>query len=93
MSGLSIGNFITFGTHFYFLGYKTLCNIDEKYKMNVFGLTMSLNRLIEFRDAFDFTEADLKKVTIMPLADPYSAAIAVNKCMMSLYRCVYIFNS
>ena len=63
MSGLSIGNFITFGTHFYFSGYKTLCNIDidEKYKMNVFGLTMSLNRLIEFRDAFDFTEADLKK--------------------------------
>ena len=59
--------------------------IDDARRQNVFGLMMSLNMLIEFGDAFDFTGADLtewcrqvgfKKVEIMPLAGPASAAIA-----------------
>ena len=46
---------------------------------------MSLNMLIEFGDAFDFTGADFvewctqvgfKKVEIVPLAGPTSAAVA-----------------
>ncbi|QBZ97667.1 methyltransferase [Flavobacterium sangjuense] len=60
--------------------------IDDERKKNVFGLSMSLNMLIEFGVAFDFTGADFeswvkeagfKKVTIMPLAGPASAAIAI----------------
>jgi hypothetical protein len=52
---------------------------------NVFGLMMSLNMLIEFGDAFDFTGNDYRlwceaagftKVEILPLAGPASAAIA-----------------
>ena len=59
--------------------------IDDARRQNVFGLMMSLNMLIEFGDAFDFTGADVtdwckqvgfKKVEIMPLAGPASAAIA-----------------
>ena len=59
--------------------------IDDARRQNVFGLMMSLNMLIEFGDAFDFTGADLTdwckkvgftKVEIMPLAGPASAAIA-----------------
>jgi hypothetical protein len=46
---------------------------------------MSLNMLIEFGDAFDFTgrdftrwctEVDFSKVDVLPLAGPTSAAIA-----------------
>lgn len=59
--------------------------IDDARRHNVFGLMMSLNMLIEFGDAFDFTGADFTgwckkvgftKVEIMPLAGPASVAIA-----------------
>jgi predicted O-methyltransferase YrrM len=59
--------------------------IDNERRENAFGLLMSLNMLIEFGDAFDFTGTDLirwctqvgfQKVDIMPLAGPTSAAIA-----------------
>jgi predicted O-methyltransferase YrrM len=59
--------------------------IDDERRRNAFGLLMSLNMLIEFGDAFDFTGADLvewctqvgfQKVEIVPLAGPTSAAVA-----------------
>jgi len=59
--------------------------IDDDRRENVFGLMMSLNMLIEFGDAFDFTGADFRgwceqtgfrSVQILPLAGPSSAAIA-----------------
>jgi predicted O-methyltransferase YrrM len=59
--------------------------IDDERRENVFGLMMSLNMLIEFGDAFDFTGEDyrgwceavgFKKVEVLPLAGPASAAIA-----------------
>src|SRR5438445_7130123 len=59
--------------------------IDDDRRENVFGLMMSLNMLIEFGDAFDFTGEDYRgwcedagftKVEILPLAGPASAAIA-----------------
>lgn len=59
--------------------------IDDARRENAFGLLMSLNMLIEFGDAFDFTGADFagwcrevgfKDVQIVPLAGPTSAAIA-----------------
>ncbi|NIP32063.1 MAG: methyltransferase [Candidatus Dadabacteria bacterium] len=59
--------------------------IDDERRENVFGLMMSLNMLIEFGEAFDFTGADyakwckeigFKKIEIMPLGGPASAAIA-----------------
>ena len=59
--------------------------IDDARRQNVFGLLMSLNMLIEFGDAFDFTGADLtrwckevgfKSVEVVPLAGPTSAGIA-----------------
>jgi SAM-dependent methyltransferase len=59
--------------------------IDDERRANVFGLMMSLNMLIEFGDAFDFTGADFRKwcqqagfreVEVLPLAGPASAAIA-----------------
>jgi precorrin-6B methylase 2 len=59
--------------------------IDDARRANVFGLMMSLNMLIEFGDAFDFTGADLtrwcteagfKSVEIVPLVGPTSAGIA-----------------
>ena len=59
--------------------------IDDDRRKNVFGLMMSLNMLIEFGDAFDFTGADFagwckhvgfSKVEIIPLAGPASAAVA-----------------
>ena len=58
--------------------------IDDERRENVFGLMMSLN-MIEFGDAFDFTGEDyrgwceavgFKKVEVLPLAGPASAAIA-----------------
>src|SRR5207244_10509447 len=35
--------------------------IDDERRENVFGLLMSLNMLIEFGDAFDFSGADFRK--------------------------------
>ena len=59
--------------------------IDDARRENVFGLMMSLNMLIEFGDAFDFTgndfakwckEVGFKEISIVPLAGPASAGIA-----------------
>jgi hypothetical protein len=59
--------------------------IDDERRRNAFGLLMSLNMLIEFGDAFDFTGADFtgwcreagfSRCEIIPLAGPASAAIA-----------------
>ena len=59
--------------------------IDDERRQNAFGLLMSLNMLIEFGDAFDFTGADFagwcreagfKRIEVLPLAGPASAAIA-----------------
>jgi hypothetical protein len=59
--------------------------IDDARRENVFGLLMSLNMLIEFGEAFDFSGADFRewcgqvgfrKVEILRLAGPCSAAIA-----------------
>jgi len=59
--------------------------IDDARRENVFGLLMSLNMLIEFGDAFDYTgenfrewcsEAGFKRFEIVGLAGPTSAAVA-----------------
>jgi predicted O-methyltransferase YrrM len=59
--------------------------IDDPRRENAFGLMMSLNMLIEFGDAFDYTGADFagwcrevgfRDVEILPLAGPASAGIA-----------------
>jgi hypothetical protein len=59
--------------------------IDDARRENAFGLLMSLNMLIEFGGAFDFTGADFagwckevgfKEIDVLPLAGPASAAIA-----------------
>jgi O-methyltransferase domain/Dimerisation domain len=59
--------------------------IDDARRNNVFGLLMSLNMLIEFGDAFDFTGGDFarwctdvgfERVEVLPLAGPTSAGIA-----------------
>lgn len=59
--------------------------IDDARRENAFGLMMSLNMLIEFGDAFDFTAADFngwcreagfKKTEVIPLAGPASAGVA-----------------
>jgi hypothetical protein len=59
--------------------------IDDARRENAFGLMMSLNMLIEFGDAFDFTgdnfagwcrEAGFREVEILPLTGPASAGIA-----------------
>jgi len=59
--------------------------IDDARRENVQGLLMSLNMLIEFGDAFDFTGADFEKwcrevgfarCEVLHLAGPSSAAIA-----------------
>jgi hypothetical protein len=59
--------------------------IDNARRENVFGLLMSLNMLIEFGDAFDYSAADFKKwcreigfkrFEVLHLAGPSSAAIA-----------------
>ncbi|MFO1090342.1 MAG: methyltransferase [Hyphomicrobiales bacterium] len=66
-----------------FVAIETL--IDDARRENAMGLLMSLNMLIEFGDAFDYTGADFarwcrdagfRKVEIMPLVGPSSAAIA-----------------
>ena len=59
--------------------------IDDGRRENAFGLLMSLNMLIEFGDAFDYSGADFRKwcteagfqrFEIVHLAGPSSAAIA-----------------
>jgi hypothetical protein len=59
--------------------------IDDARRENVFGLLMSLNMLIEFGDAADYTGADFrewcraagfKRFEMIPLAGPSSAAVA-----------------
>ncbi len=59
--------------------------IDDERRKNAFGLMMSLNMLIEFGVAFDFTGADFEswvkeagfsRVEVIPLAGPSSAAVA-----------------
>jgi SAM-dependent methyltransferase len=59
--------------------------IDDARRQNAFGLMMSLNMLIEFGEAFDFTGSDFaewcrdagfRETEIMPLAGPASAGIA-----------------
>jgi predicted O-methyltransferase YrrM len=59
--------------------------IDDERRENAFGLMMSLNMLIEFGDAFDFTGADFagwcrevgfSHVDVLPLTGPASAGIA-----------------
>jgi precorrin-6B methylase 2 len=59
--------------------------IDDDRRHNAFGLMMSLNMLIEFGDAFDYTGADydrwcreigFSRTEIVPLTGPSSAAIA-----------------
>jgi hypothetical protein len=59
--------------------------IDDERRKNAFGLLMSLNMLIEFGDAFDFTGADFRgwceeagfrRFETIPLAGPCSAAVA-----------------
>jgi hypothetical protein len=60
--------------------------IDNDRKQNVFGLMMSLNMLIESGKGFDYTFADFTQwakicgfssTTLLPLAGPSSAAIAI----------------
>ena len=59
--------------------------IDDARRENAFGLMMSLNMLIEFGDAFDFTGADFigwcrgvgfKTFDVIHLAGPASAGVA-----------------
>jgi hypothetical protein len=59
--------------------------IDDARRENAFGLLMSLNMLIEFGDAFDYSGADFaawcreagfRDVEVIPLAGPSSAAVA-----------------
>lgn len=59
--------------------------IDNERRQNIFGLLMSLNMLIEFGDAFDFTgndfqgwckEVGFKRFEVIHLAGPCSAAVA-----------------
>ncbi len=59
--------------------------IDDARRENAFGLMMSLNMLIEFGDAFDYTGSDFagwcrevgfRDVEILPLTGPASAGIA-----------------
>jgi hypothetical protein len=59
--------------------------IDDARRENLFGLLMSLNMLIEFGDAFDYSGADFRKwcgevgfrrFEVVHLAGPSSAAIA-----------------
>jgi hypothetical protein len=59
--------------------------IDDERRKNAFGLMMSLNMLIEFGEAFDFTgaqfaewckDAGFSRCEAIPLAGPASAAVA-----------------
>ena len=57
----------------------------DRHPRSVFGLLMSLNMLIEFGDAFDYSGADFrewcgevgfKRFEVIHLAGPSSAAVA-----------------
>jgi predicted O-methyltransferase YrrM len=59
--------------------------IDDARRENAFGLLMSLNMLIEFGDAFDYSGADFagwcreagfRRFKVIPLTGPSSAAVA-----------------
>lgn len=59
--------------------------IDDERRSHAFGLLMSLNMLIEFGDAFDYSGADFDgwareagfaRTEVIPLAGPGSAAVA-----------------
>ena len=59
--------------------------IDDARRENAFGLMMSLNMLVEFGDAFDFTGQDFagwcrsvgfQRTEIIPLGGPASAGVA-----------------
>src|SRR5262249_9269474 len=59
--------------------------IDDERRANVFGLMTSLNMLIEFGDAFDYTGRDFdgwcrkvgfSRTEVIPLRGPASAAVA-----------------
>jgi len=59
--------------------------IDDARRENAFGLLMSLNMLIEFGDAFDYSGSDFaswcrevgfRSFKVIPLAGPSSAAVA-----------------
>ena len=59
--------------------------IDDAQRENAFGLQISLNMLIEFGDAFDYTGADFRnwcsevgfqRFEILHLAEPTFAAVA-----------------
>ena len=59
--------------------------IDDQRRENLMGLLMSLNMLIEFGDAFDYSGADFRgwctevgftRFEVIHLAGPSSAAIA-----------------
>src|ERR1044071_3467044 len=59
--------------------------IDDARRENAFGLMMSLNMLIEFGDAFDFSGADFgewcreagfTRTEVIPLGGPASAGVA-----------------
>jgi len=59
--------------------------IDDARRENVFGLLMSLNMLVEFGDAFDYSGADFRgwcaqagftRFEVIPLAGASSAAVA-----------------
>ncbi len=59
--------------------------IDDARRENAFGLMMSLNMLVEFGDAFDYTGADFSnwckeagfsRTEVIPLAGPASAGVA-----------------
>jgi predicted O-methyltransferase YrrM len=59
--------------------------IDDARRENAFALMMSLNMLIEFGDAFDFTAADFfgwcreagfRSMEVIPLGGPASAGVA-----------------
>ena len=59
--------------------------IDDERRRNAFGLLMSLNMLIEFGDAFDYTAADFRgwceevgfrRFEVIELAGPSAAAVA-----------------
>ena len=62
--------------------------IDDARRENAFGLMMSLNMLIEFGDAFDFTGADFagwcsqvgfRETHVIPLTPTASAAVAYKR--------------
>jgi hypothetical protein len=59
--------------------------IDDERRVNAFGLMMSLNMLVEFGDAFDYTFADFQgwckeagftRFEKIELTGPSSAAVA-----------------